>query len=58
MGDVSKAAKQIYRLSTLPEPPLRLPLGKDSIETIEDQLELIRADLEKYKSWSEDLMED
>lgn len=57
LGDPRKAAERIYELSSLPNPPLRLPLGLDAIQFIRRQLESISSDLEDYKSWSEGVRE-
>lgn len=57
MGDVEKAAQKIFDLSNLAEPPLRLPLGKDSVAEIRSQLQRIAADLDAYEEWSGDLLE-
>ncbi|KAH9923789.1 hypothetical protein B0H21DRAFT_154151, partial [Amylocystis lapponica] len=55
MGDPEKAAVLMYKLSGLAEPPLRLPLGHDSIYLYKAQLASLTADLEKYESWSADI---
>lgn len=57
IGDTDKAIEKIWDLSTLTEPPLRLPLGKDSVAEIRTQLQNITADLDAYEGWSEDLLE-
>lgn len=56
-GDTDKATKMIYhKLANHPNPPLRLPVGKDSIEMIKAKLDRILRDVEEYKEWSEDLV--
>ncbi|KAI0086340.1 NAD(P)-binding protein [Irpex rosettiformis] len=57
MGDTVKFAEKVWELLALPNPPLRLPLGLDSIDFIEGQLKIISTDLEEYRSWSEDVNE-
>ena len=58
IGDVSKAAKKVYELSEMPQPPLRVILGKDAAGALHQQLELIRKDLEISERWAGDLQED
>lgn len=57
IGDMDKAVEKIWDLSTLTKPPLRLPLGKDSVAEIRAQLQNITVDLDAYEGWSEDLLE-
>ncbi|KAI0093964.1 NAD-P-binding protein [Irpex rosettiformis] len=57
LGDPRKGAGKIYELSTLENPPLRLPLGHDSIQYIRKQLDSIASDLEGYEGWSADVVE-
>jgi len=54
-GDATKAAAIIYKLAALPDPPLRLPLGKDALEVVKRKGESLIASVEEYASWSEDL---
>ncbi len=56
-GDPQKFAEKIWQLLALSDPPLRLPLGQDAVEFVEDQLKIVSADVEKYKSWSSDVIE-
>lgn len=58
MGDVQKAVQKIYDVAKLPDPPMRLVLGKDAVETIRGQLGKVLEDVAKYEAWSEDLLED
>ncbi|EIN11445.1 NAD(P)-binding protein [Punctularia strigosozonata HHB-11173 SS5] len=53
--DVTKGAREIYRLAGLESPPERLPLGKDSVAAIRDKLESQLKELAAYESWSSDL---
>ncbi|KAJ3554936.1 hypothetical protein NM688_g2847 [Phlebia brevispora] len=54
-NDLDKGVEKIYELSKLENPPLRLPLGKDSIGAIKAQIEEIASEVEKYESWSNEL---
>ena len=58
LGDPKKAAERIYELSLLDSPPLRLPLGPDSVQYIRKQLDRITSELEEYQSWSVDVVEE
>ena len=58
MGDPRKGTQKVYDLSKLENPPLRLVLGRDSIESVRGQLEHIKGDIGKYESWSDDVRED
>jgi hypothetical protein len=53
----SPAMKVIYHtLATLPEPPIRFPLGKDAISGFRSQAKAYAEDASKYESLSDDLM--
>ncbi|OBZ73024.1 hypothetical protein A0H81_07099 [Grifola frondosa] len=52
-GDTKKAVKVLYRLSELTDPPLRLPLGKDSVTICRDKIASFTADVDQYEPWSE-----
>lgn len=54
-GDVDKGTQAIYKLAHLPEPPLRLPLGKPAIAVVRRKMASLTMDTDKYESWSEDL---
>jgi len=54
-GHPDKAAVQIVKLARLPEPPLRLPLGKGSIPMLKGYLAKLQAEVEPFESWSDDL---
>lgn len=45
VGDPALVVEKIYELSNLPEPPLRLVLGEDSLKYVRAQLESITADV-------------
>ncbi|CAL1712892.1 unnamed protein product [Somion occarium] len=54
-ADTSKAVQRIHDLSVEPEPSLRFPLGKDSVEMARGEAESILKDAARYESWSEGL---
>ena len=54
-NDPSKAAKVIYKISKLSNPPLRLALGKQAVEEIRKKVKKVTAELEEYESWSSDM---
>ena len=54
-GDLRKAVAKIYALAGLEDPPMRLPLGKDAVKGIRDQIASVAAEVDKYESWSDDL---
>ena len=54
-SDPVKAAKRLYELAHLENPPLRFVAGMDAIEVIRDQLEKVKLDVDRYESWSEGL---
>lgn len=55
-GDPEKGIQKVYELASLDHPPLHLPLGKDTIGAIRSEAASIAADVDKYESWSDDLM--
>src|ERR1700729_1232190 len=52
-GNPDKAARVIYQLAAHPEPPFRLPLGKDALEVFREKLGSTVAEVEKFASWSD-----
>ena len=54
-NDPYKAAKTIYKISELSNPPLRLALGKEAVEEIKKKIKRVAAELEEYESWSSDM---
>ena len=52
-GDPAKAASAIYQVSTLGSPPLRLPLGKVPLATIQTKLDSVQKDLNDWRSVAE-----
>ena len=57
-GDARKAMEAVYRLALLEDPPLRLPLGKGAVAAVKAHAEVLKANVEAYGSWSEDLDKD
>jgi NAD(P)-dependent dehydrogenase (short-subunit alcohol dehydrogenase family) len=49
-GDPARAAAAIVDITEIDEPPLRLQLGADSIERIEAKLDLVRRELDHWRS--------
>ncbi|KAF7795780.1 hypothetical protein EIP86_006947 [Pleurotus ostreatoroseus] len=56
-NNTNKGVAEIYRLTTLDDPPLHFPLGKDALGLIRNQIEVLTNDMERYESWSADLRE-
>jgi NAD(P)-dependent dehydrogenase (short-subunit alcohol dehydrogenase family) len=52
LGDPGKLAEVLYEISNLPEPPLHLPLGTDSYQSIIEQRKKEAIELEKWKELS------
>lgn len=57
-GDVDKGTPVIYRLLDLAKPPLRLPLGMDSIEQAKDKVRHMSEEIKEYESWAKGLTVD
>ncbi|GJE91629.1 SDR family oxidoreductase [Phanerochaete sordida] len=57
VGDVEKAGRAIYEVSTLEQVPLRLFLGTGCIERVRRRQERLGVDLDASVKWSEDLQE-
>jgi NAD(P)-dependent dehydrogenase (short-subunit alcohol dehydrogenase family) len=51
-GDPEKAAQAIIRVVESDEPPLRLVLGEDAVNAIEQKLQSVKAKLDKWRSVS------
>jgi NAD(P)-dependent dehydrogenase (short-subunit alcohol dehydrogenase family) len=49
-GDPARAAAAIVDVTEIDEPPLRLQLGADSIERIEAKLDVVRRELDQWRS--------
>lgn len=54
-GDTGKAVEVIYRLAALPDPPLHLPLGNDSIAGVRRKTAKLLEETDKFESWSQGL---
>ncbi len=52
LGNPAKLAEVLYEISNLPEPPLHLPLGTDSYQSIIEQRKKEAIELEKWKELS------
>ncbi|OJT03841.1 hypothetical protein TRAPUB_5481, partial [Trametes pubescens] len=57
-GDVKKAVEVFYTVAGLPDPPLHIAVGKDSIEMSKAKLSKVLAEFEKYEYLSENLNRD
>ncbi|KAI1793785.1 NAD(P)-binding protein [Ganoderma leucocontextum] len=55
-GDAAKAADAIYRMSVLPSPPLRVPLG--CVDLARAAINSFSEEVEEYASWSVGLEKD
>ena len=55
-GDAQKAMEKVYELAYFDEPPARLVLGKDALSAIKTKLEAVNAEMNKFESWSDDLL--
>lgn len=54
-GDPTKAAEVFFRVATMPDPPLQLPIGRDAIAMARKVLAELGDAVALYESWSEDL---
>ncbi|MGW3129589.1 oxidoreductase [Streptomyces sp. NPDC001076] len=45
-GDPAKAARAIVEMAAVPEPPLRLPLGADTLQAFDAKLDTFRKDMD------------
>jgi hypothetical protein len=54
-ADPIKAVKLIYRLSTLENPPAKLPLHPIAVSASTSKAEGIQKEVEEYKSWSDEI---
>lgn len=57
-SDPAKGVHKIYELSQLSNPPLRLPLGPDGVKFVRDHIAELSAEVDKYASWSDNLLVD
>jgi hypothetical protein len=49
-GDPKKVAKALIHLSQVPDPPLRIPLGEDSIDRLEKKNSAQAAEFAKWRA--------
>lgn len=55
ISDITKVGPILWKLSLLSDPPLRLPIGKDTIAQLRGKLASVLADLDEYESWSDEV---
>lgn len=55
-GDPDKAAKAIFEIAQLDNPPLRLPLGKIALLSLATKLESVKNDLDSFKHIAESVV--
>ena len=55
LSDTAKGVQRIFDLTRLSDPPLRMPLGKDSVGFIRGYAAELTNMVEEYASWSNDL---
>jgi NAD(P)-dependent dehydrogenase (short-subunit alcohol dehydrogenase family) len=48
-GDPRRAAEVIVQAALDPQPPLRLPLGRDAVQAVQDKIELLGRDLPRWQ---------
>jgi NAD(P)-dependent dehydrogenase (short-subunit alcohol dehydrogenase family) len=51
-GDPKKLAQALIEIVNAPDPPLRLPLGKDSLERLEQKSEQVKRETEQWRNLS------
>ncbi|KAI1793786.1 NAD(P)-binding protein [Ganoderma leucocontextum] len=52
-GDPKKGVQKVYELSTLPNPPLRLLLGKDINQYVRQYIAQLTKEVDEYAAWSD-----
>ncbi|KAI0717997.1 NAD(P)-binding protein [Cerioporus squamosus] len=55
MSDPAKGVQKIFEITQLANPPLRMPLGKESVTFIQQFAAELAKTAEEYASWSDDL---
>lgn len=55
LSDTAKGAQKIYELTLLANPPIHMPLGKDSVGFIREYAAELTKTVEEYASWSDKL---
>jgi hypothetical protein len=51
-GDPKKLAQALIKIVNDPDPPLHLPLGTDTLERLEQELEQVKRETEKWREVS------
>ena len=54
-GDPKNAVAAMYRLVSLPDPPLHFPLGEDAIVLVRRKTARLLAETNEFEKWSEGL---
>ena len=54
-GDPVKGIQKVYELSKLPNPPLRLLLGKDINKYVRQYIAQLTKEADEYAAWSDNL---
>ena len=57
VSSLERIVAKMYDAAGLEDPPLRLPLGEDTVELLGSQLKGLQENLEKWKGWSKGLKE-
>ena len=57
-GDARKGMETVYKLTSLEQPPLYFPLGKEAVAAVKAKTTAVLEDTNKYESWSEGLERD
>lgn len=53
--DTRKCAEVFYRSGVLPDPPLRIAVGKDAVEAARKKIAVWTESLDQYERWSDRL---
>ncbi|KZT74526.1 NAD(P)-binding protein [Daedalea quercina L-15889] len=55
MADPAKAIEMMYKVSSLSDPPLQIPLGKDCLSIVRSTVTKLQQIVETYAPWSDEL---
>ncbi|KAH9918171.1 uncharacterized protein B0H18DRAFT_681476 [Fomitopsis serialis] len=55
MADPATAVEMMYKITSLPDPPIQLPLGKDCLTMVRGTLAKLQRTVDAYASWSDEL---
>ena len=58
VSNPDKIVERMYDAADLPNPPLRLPLGADTLSLVRAQLKTVGENLEKYASLSDGIRQE